>query len=53
MLDEQDGYITINDKSSPELIYKYFGISKKAFKMAVGAPAEARKDHNRARRAFA
>ncbi|MCP4596670.1 S1-like domain-containing RNA-binding protein [Neptuniibacter sp.] len=37
MLNEQDGYITINDKSSPELIYKYFGISKKAFKMAVGA----------------
>lgn len=37
MMDEQDGYITLNDKSSPELIYKHFGISKKAFKMAVGA----------------
>lgn len=37
MLNEQDGYITINDKSSPEVIFKAFGISKKAFKMAVGA----------------
>lgn len=37
MMDEQEGFITINDKSSPEVIYKYFGISKKAFKMAVGA----------------
>jgi len=37
MMDEQDGFITLNDKSSPELIYKHFGISKKAFKMAVGA----------------
>lgn len=37
MLEEQDGYITINDKSSPDIIFKAFGISKKAFKMAVGA----------------
>ncbi|WP_415882359.1 S1 RNA-binding domain-containing protein [Neptuniibacter sp. QD72_48] len=37
MMDEQEGFITINDKSSPEVIYKHFGISKKAFKMAVGA----------------
>ena len=37
MLNDQDGYITINDKSSPEVIFKAFGISKKAFKMAVGA----------------
>ena len=37
MLQEQEGYITLNDKSSPELIYQHFGISKKAFKMAVGA----------------
>lgn len=37
MLNDQDGYITVNDKSSPEVIYKLFGISKKAFKMAVGA----------------
>ena len=25
-----------NDKSSPEEIYDYFGISKKAFKRAIG-----------------
>lgn len=37
MMEEQEGFITINDKSSPEVIYKAFGISKKAFKMAVGA----------------
>ena len=37
MLKEQDGYITVNDKSSPDIIYKLFGVSKKAFKMAVGA----------------
>jgi predicted RNA-binding protein (virulence factor B family) len=37
MLREQDGFIVVNDKSSPELIFQHFGISKKAFKMAVGA----------------
>lgn len=37
MLREQDGFIVINDKSSPEVIFQHFGISKKAFKMAVGA----------------
>lgn len=37
MMEEQDGFITVNDKSSPETIFKLFGISKKAFKMAVGA----------------
>jgi predicted RNA-binding protein (virulence factor B family) len=37
MLEDQDGYITVNDKSSPEMIFKLFGISKKAFKMAVGS----------------
>ena len=26
-----------HDKSDPEEIYEFFGISKKAFKMAVGA----------------
>jgi predicted RNA-binding protein (virulence factor B family) len=37
MLEDQDGFITVNDKSSPETIFQLFGISKKAFKMAVGA----------------
>ncbi|MDA3895514.1 MAG: S1-like domain-containing RNA-binding protein [Desulfobacteraceae bacterium] len=31
------GYIEITDKSSAELIYKMFGISKKNFKKAIGA----------------
>jgi predicted RNA-binding protein (virulence factor B family) len=30
------GYMAITDKSSPELIYSLFGISKKAYKMAIG-----------------
>ncbi|MGH1462964.1 MAG: CvfB family protein [Neptuniibacter sp.] len=37
LLEDQDGFITVNDKSTPEQIFKTFGISKKAFKMAVGA----------------
>jgi uncharacterized protein len=32
-----DGYLKVNDKSSPELISKIFGESKKAFKKAVGS----------------
>jgi len=37
MLQEHDGYLPYNDKSAPEEIYTYFGMSKKAFKMATGA----------------
>lgn len=37
MMEEQDGFITVNDKSSPETIFQLFGISKKAFKKSVGA----------------
>lgn len=33
----QGGYIEITDKSSAEIIYKMFGISKKNFKKAIGA----------------
>ena len=36
-LHQNDGFIGINDKSSPHEIYDEFGISKKAFKKAVGA----------------
>ena len=36
-LNQNDGFIGINDKSSPHEIYDEFGISKKAFKKAVGA----------------
>lgn len=34
---KQNGFIPITDGSSPELIYEQFGMSKKAFKKAVGA----------------
>jgi uncharacterized protein len=37
LLKEKDGYLPYHDKSDPEDIYEYFGMSKKAFKMAVGA----------------
>lgn len=33
----QNGFIPLNDKSSPELIYELFGISKKSFKKSLGA----------------
>ncbi len=36
LLDENNGYLPYHDKSSPEEINDYFGMSKKAFKMAVG-----------------
>lgn len=37
MLQENDGYLPFHDKSDPEEIYANFGMSKKTFKMAVGA----------------
>jgi len=43
LLRENNGYIPYNDKSSPEDIYSIFGISKKTFKMAVGALYKERK----------
>ncbi|MDO8282017.1 MAG: S1-like domain-containing RNA-binding protein [Thermodesulfovibrionia bacterium] len=36
-LKEQGGFIPVTDKSSPEIIYKLFGISKKTYKKAIGA----------------
>lgn len=36
VIEKMGGYITVTDKSSPEEIYAHFGISKKAFKKAVG-----------------
>lgn len=35
-LDNRDGYSPLGDKSQPEDIYQAFGISKKAYKMAIG-----------------
>ncbi len=36
ILIKNEGFIAVTDKSSPEEIYKEFGISKKAFKKAIG-----------------
>ncbi|MDX1676856.1 S1 RNA-binding domain-containing protein [Arsukibacterium sp.] len=36
-LKQNDGKLTLTDKSSPELIYETFGVSKKAYKQAIGA----------------
>jgi predicted RNA-binding protein (virulence factor B family) len=35
-LEENNGYLPYNDKSDPEEIYSFFGMSKKTFKMSVG-----------------
>ncbi|MGE5086102.1 MAG: S1 RNA-binding domain-containing protein [Bacillota bacterium] len=35
-LREGGGFLAINDKTSPELIYDMFGVSKKKYKMALG-----------------
>lgn len=37
LLQENNGYLPYHDKSSPEDIYSFFGMSKKTFKMTVGA----------------
>lgn len=37
LLEENNGYLPYHDKSAPEEIYDFFGMSKKTFKMTVGA----------------
>ncbi len=37
LLKENNGYLPYHDKSDPEEIYEFFGISKKVFKMTTGA----------------
>ncbi len=37
LLNENNGYLPYHDKSGPDEIYNFFGISKKAFKMATGS----------------
>ncbi len=37
MLEENNGFIEVSDKSTPQLIYDMFGESKSTFKNAVGA----------------
>jgi predicted RNA-binding protein (virulence factor B family) len=36
LLKEHDGFLPYHDKSDPEEIYSYFGMSKKTFKMTTG-----------------
>jgi uncharacterized protein len=36
LLKEHNGYLPYHDKSAPEEIYDFFGMSKKVFKMTVG-----------------
>lgn len=37
LLKDNNGYLPYHDKSDPEDIYEFFGMSKKTFKMAVGS----------------
>jgi len=43
LLKENDDFLPITDKSSPDEIYLQFGISKKAFKKSIGALYKERK----------
>lgn len=43
LLKENDGYLPYHDKSSPENIYSFFGMSKKTFKMTTGKLYKERK----------
>jgi predicted RNA-binding protein (virulence factor B family) len=43
LLQENQGSLPYNDKSAPEDIYRYFGMSKKTFKMTIGALYKQRK----------
>ena len=36
-LKAQGGFIALDDKTPPEVIYRLFGVSKKTFKKAIGA----------------
>lgn len=42
-LEEEGGFLALNDKTDPETIYEVFGVSKKTFKQAVGALYKQRK----------
>lgn len=41
-LKQSDGYLSLTDKSEPETIHFYLGISKKVFKKAIGSLYKAR-----------
>jgi len=36
LLEENNGYLPYHDKSTPDEIYDFFGMSKKTFKMVTG-----------------
>ncbi|OFZ32056.1 MAG: hypothetical protein A2622_12565 [Bdellovibrionales bacterium RIFCSPHIGHO2_01_FULL_40_29] len=36
LLQEQGGFLALNEKTSPETIYKLFGVSKKKYKIVLG-----------------
>lgn len=42
-LERRGGFLPVTDKSEPTVIYDAFGVSKKAFKLAVGALYKARR----------
>ncbi len=43
LLQEHDGYLPYHDKSDPEAIYAFFGMSKKTFKMTLGGLYKSKK----------
>lgn len=43
LLANNNGYLPYNDKSDPEEIYSFFGMSKKTFKMTIGGLYKQRK----------
>jgi predicted RNA-binding protein (virulence factor B family) len=43
LLQENNGYLPYNDKSDPDDIYSFFGMSKKTFKMTIGGLYKQRK----------
>jgi predicted RNA-binding protein (virulence factor B family) len=43
LLQENNGYLPYHDKSDPEEIYNFFGMSKKSFKMTTGTLYKQRK----------
>ncbi|MFL9484711.1 S1 RNA-binding domain-containing protein [Chitinophagaceae bacterium LWZ2-11] len=43
LLSQNSGYLPYSDKSAPEDIYEFFGMSKKTFKMTLGALYKQRK----------
>jgi len=37
LLEQNNGYLPLSDKSHAELIYQQFGVSKKSYKMTIGS----------------